>query len=1048
MRAQGEENLSTLRFCRSVADGSIAPAWDDAREAELQGEFEVGLTIEGRYLLQKKLGNGSMGRVFLAKDLRLDRSVAIKVLLHPRPGVTNLESALEREAKLGASLNHKGIAAVYDFGFHDNKSYTVFEYVEGETLRRLIHRRGRLALDEVIEIAGDLAAALDFAHVQGVIHRDLKPENVCFTKGGEFKILDLGLAYDVKGTAEKGTYSGTPAYSSPEQAECHPIDGKSDQYALGLIAFEMLTGAKAFIDADPRALLEKQIKQAPPRPREVLPQIPEQAERAILRALSKRPDDRFATCREFVRELGGGRAGSSRRHVVATPQESRIGFYIGHVAEESLLARQIGDQLEQRRFGCWFYGRNAIPGVPFASQANAAIQRSHAVVLLVSRSAMRSGDFEREIEHAYSVGCPVLPLLIDISREEFEKLAPSWRRMLGASPIIEYRRAEPLSEILDRIAASASTLGIGIDESIAVRPVEPTARCAGQIWATDANQIDILDLNRVLFRNEAIDDFLNRKHRHFISATKGFGKTLLLTCKRQLLTQAGASSNQQLTMIPEGRPYLDFMSEMRSLSEKYETPLSNLSNTKRLWSAALRISAISHHPAVVDKGEQAETEAFPERIRRWLAGAKVQPTVVFKEMTSLRVSELNRLIDSTENFLDQKLRQIHGGTCFFIDKVDQAIHHLSREAWIAIQAGLIEAAWETMNANSHVKIFASIRQEAFTNYQSDIKANLFAATSSLNYSDEELQALLDQLARCYEGCRSFADFLGLNVIRHGRRPAPEDSFQYVRRHTCGRPRDLVAIASALSSQRSSLNEKRLREIVQQTTSTVLVSNIFDEVCVFLNCLGDRDARFRFLAEIPSNILEKADAISVCEKFNGLEPGTLEHFGEESNDIYHPFRDLYFAGLLGVVERDPEPGTSVQRFRKPHDSLTHSAMELPESPVFLVHPALDTFIRAQRTRRPFLQYQHISVGENIPWEHHFPVLMQIEKQLQTIADHRFVETTHQVVKRVQSLLNSGKTPYARVEIESSDEWKSLWSHEDSEDCYEVLLWLEELLKELS
>ena len=100
-----------------------------------------------------------------------------------------------------------------------------------------------------------------------------------------------------------------------------------------------------------------------------------------------------------------------------------------------------------------------------------------------------------------------------------------------------------------------------------------------------------------------------------------------------------------------------------------------------------------------------------------------------------------------------------------------------------------------MNANSHLKIYASIRQEAFTNYRSDIKANLFAATTSLNYSDEDLHGLLDQLARCYEGCSSFADFLGLNVIRHGRRPAPEDSFRYVRRHTCGRPRDLVAIAS-------------------------------------------------------------------------------------------------------------------------------------------------------------------------------------------------------------------------------------------------------------
>jgi hypothetical protein len=693
------------------------------------------------------------------------------------------------------------------------------------------------------------------------------------------------------------------------------------------------------------------------------------------------------------------------------------------------------------------YGRNAIPGVPLASQANAAIDRSQAVVLLISRSAMRSTDFEREIEQSYSVDCPLLPLLVDISREEFEKLAPSWRRMLGSSPIIEYRRTEPLIEIVNRITAAANTLEIEIDESISPISLALTERCTGQSWVTDANQIDITDLARVLFRNDTIDDFLHRKHRHFIAATKGFGKTLLLTCKRHLLTQAGASNSQQLTMVPEGRPYLDFMSEMRSLSDKFEKPLSDLSNTKRLWSAALRISAISHHPAVVAPGERHEIDAFPDRVQWWLGGAKVEPTVAFKELTTLRVSELNRLIDETENFLDQKLRQIHGGTCFFIDKVDQAIRHLSREAWIAIQAGLIEAAWETMNANSHMKIYASIRQEAFTNYQSDIKSNLFAATSNLNYSEQELQALLDQLARCYEGCRSFADFLGLNVIKHSKRPAPEDSFQYVRRHTCGRPRDLVAIASALSSERSALNEKRLREIVQHTSATVLVSNIFDELRVFLNCLDDRDARHRFLAEVPSNILVKADAIRICEIFNGLEAGTLQHFGEESPDIYHPFRDLYFAGMLGVIEHDRETDTTIQRFRRPHDSLTNLAAELPDSPVYLIHPALDAFIRAQRGRQPFLQFQHIPVGENLHWERYYPTLIQIEKQLIQIKDRVFVDLAHQVVKRLQAMLKSGKTPFARVEIETGEEWKALWSQENNEECHEVLLWLEELLKEL-
>lgn len=1039
--------LSTCLYCRSGDDGSIAPYMNTFEDPEIDETFEIGQTVADRYRLVNKLGKGAMGRVFLAQDLRLDRDVAIKVVSHRRHPNLDVEAILEREAKLGANLNHKGIAAVYDFGFVHHKAYTVFEFVEGETLRELILRREKLPIAEVIPVLFDLAAALDFAHIKGVIHRDLKPENICITRQGEFKILDLGLARDIGRDIETGTYSGTPAYSSPEQAQCKLTDGKSDQYALGLVVFELLSGRRAFADSDNLRLLRRQVAEPPPPPGDFVAELPEFAERALLRALNKDPDDRFPTCQEFAREFGGSMMASSQRHVVTTASEHRHCFYLAHVAEESLLAKRIADGLRSKNHSSWYYGRDAIPGVPFSRQSDEAIQRSQAMILLVSRPAMRSSDLARELEHAHRIGLPILPWLIDLSRDEFEKLAPFWCRMVGASPALELRRTDPPDTMLRRITAAADALGIAPDIKDSDRPTETLPRCSGQIWAADANQIDIEDLDLVLFRNDTIDQFLEGKHRHFIAATKGFGKTLMLTRKRQLLTELGTRQNQTITMVPEGRPYLDFMSEMRSLSDRYEKPLSDLSNTKRLWSAAIRISAISHHPAVIDESEASELDSFPDRLKRWLRGAKIEPTLVFKELTSLRVSELNRLIDETENFLDQKMRQIHAGTYFFVDKVDQAIRHLSRDAWIAVQAGLIEAAWEVMNANSHLKVFASIRQEAFANYQSDVKSNLFAATTNLNYTDEELHSLLDQLVRCYEGCPTFTDFVGLNVLRHGRRAVPEDSFNYVRRHTCGRPRDLVAMASEISSKRASLNEKRLRETVRHVGSTVIVSNIFDEVSVFLNCLNDRDARMQFLSLIPGNILDKAEAIAVCERFNGLEQGSLEHFGEDSSEIYHPFRDLYFAGLLGVIQRDPELGITVQRFRQAHDSLAHGATDLPESSVFLIHPALDTFIRSQRTRMPFLQYQHVAVGEALVWDSYSPALVQIEKHLQKIDDDRFVDLTHQVVKRVQAMLNAGNHPFARVEIEGSNEWKTLCQQESKAGYQDTLFWLGELLEEL-
>ena len=306
--------------------------------------------------------------------------------------------------------------------------------------------------------------------------------------------------------------------------------------------------------------------------------------------------------------------------------------------------------------------------------------------------------------------------------------------------------------------------------------------------------------------------------------------------------------------------------------------------------------------------------------------------------------------------------------------------------------------------------------------------------------------MLDQLARCYEGCRSFADFLGLNVVRHGRRPAPEDSFQYVRRHTCGRPRDLVAIASAISSKRSSLNEKRLRDIVQQTSSTVLVSNIFDEMRVFLNCLDDRDAAWPVPGGDPAQHPGKVRSDSRLRKFNGLEPGTLAHFGEDSErHLPSVSRSCISRACWASSSAIPKRALTIQRFRRPHDSLSRSATELPDSPVFLIHPALDTFIRAQRTS--FLQFQHIPVGENLVWHPYFLTILQIERQLQKIKDRQVSDLVHQVVRRVQALLNTGQTRFARLEIETSPDYKTLREKAEDEAGGEILLWLDELLREL-
>ena len=549
------------------------------------------------------------------------------------------------------------------------------------------------------------------------------------------------------------------------------------------------------------------------------------------------------------------------------------------------------------------------------------------------------------------------------------------------------------------------------------------------------------EIDKIVFRNECINEFLNRRNRYFLSATKGLGKTLLLTYKRRLLTNR-EGDDETVCLIPTGRPYLDFMSEMKLLSSRFEKPLSDLSTCKRLWGTALRIAILSHHGSLLQEDQLFELKPFPQRIQRWLRGSNVEPTVVFKELTAMRISDFNRLIDDTENFLDGQVRQIHNSTLVFVDKVDQAVRRMTRPAWINIQAGLIEAAWDLMSANSHIKVFASIRQEAFANYESDIKSNLFGATTVLRYSDDDLHGLVDRLAGCYEGTANFKEFVGVNVIKHPRRPQPEDSFEFLRRYTLGRPRDFVAIASELSSGLTSLDEHRYCELIRHTSAMALVATVFDETQVFLDCLQDKAKRLAFLGEIPTNVLTREAAVATSARFNGLPEDSLWHFDEESPEIFHPFRDLYLTGLLGIVNRD-ELDVETQRFRQPEDAFNDAARDLPRSSHYFIHPALVEYILQYRPLGGFRTVQHVLVGDNAAWHPFDATICQIESELARVEDMALRDAVHQVLTQAKGILLSSKPNSLRVEMELSADWirtreKLLRAgHED------VILWIEEL-----
>lgn len=262
--------------------------------------------LNGRYELHRRLARGGMADVFLAHDQLLDRPVAIKVLFPQFAAEPTFVERFRREAQAAANLNHPSIVAVYDWGEHDTTYFIVMEYVEGRSLAEIIQAEGTLHPDRAAEIATDVAAALGFAHRNGVVHRDVKGGNILVTPTGQVKVTDFGIARAFGAGDEltqTGSVMGTATYFSPEQAQGKTVDPRSDLYSLGVVLFEMVTGRPPFIGESPVAIAYKHVQEAPPRPTSLNPALPKKLETVIAHLLAKNPDQRYPSAEEVRADL-------------------------------------------------------------------------------------------------------------------------------------------------------------------------------------------------------------------------------------------------------------------------------------------------------------------------------------------------------------------------------------------------------------------------------------------------------------------------------------------------------------------------------------------------------------------------------------------------------------------------------------------------------------------------------------------------------------------------------------------------------------------------
>lgn len=303
------ENPDTQRFCGDCGTQLPSPAKDFSSITETLEtpvkRLESRSLFAERYEILEELGKGGMGEVYWAIDKTLNEEIAIKVL---KPEIAADKRMIERfknELKLARKIAHRNVCKMYDLNEFEEIPYITMEYVEGENLKSLIQRKGKLSINEAIDIVRQVSEGLAEAHDLGIVHRDLKPQNIMIDKKNMAKIMDFGISRSTEtpGITQTGMIIGTPDYISPEQAEGQRVDQRSDLYSVGVIIFEMTTGRLPFEGESALSIVIKHKTETPPSPSEINREISGDLNRVILKCLEKDPKKRFHTARELLAGL-------------------------------------------------------------------------------------------------------------------------------------------------------------------------------------------------------------------------------------------------------------------------------------------------------------------------------------------------------------------------------------------------------------------------------------------------------------------------------------------------------------------------------------------------------------------------------------------------------------------------------------------------------------------------------------------------------------------------------------------------------------------------
>jgi eukaryotic-like serine/threonine-protein kinase len=301
------------RFCSNCGAPSVELAHVCPPDPTQELQDRLARTLAGRYEITRLLGRGGMAVVFLAQDLTLERQVAIKVLPPDLAHDTKLIPRFQQEAKTAAKLDHPNIIPIYRVESEAGLVYFVMKYVTGHSLEQMLEK-GPIPVDLARRVLGEAALALGHAHKRGIVHRDVKPANIMLESDGRVVLTDFGISKALEGGSGftgTGAIIGTPHYMAPEQAKGLQVDGRADQYSLGVVGYQILTGKQPF-DGSSHSILYKHVFEPPPRVFEARPDAPTDLVIALDRALSKEPEKRFASMEDFAAAVSGERSRTSQ----------------------------------------------------------------------------------------------------------------------------------------------------------------------------------------------------------------------------------------------------------------------------------------------------------------------------------------------------------------------------------------------------------------------------------------------------------------------------------------------------------------------------------------------------------------------------------------------------------------------------------------------------------------------------------------------------------------------------------------------------------------